>query len=760
MLLPDVEDCLGDYVCIARGTSGPIYNTHLFPDGLDALVDDFASSSRSRMYEVTQHYDLMLGAEFSYGACEPESEFMPWKELIEIYFHDEHPALETGYPICAKTAFDNQMYVLQFTSWQTGGFTTYTKTRITFDDKPTILLNGMETQYVLEGKDYIYEGAVAIDAQDGIVDIVVGGDIVNPLIPGTYIITFDATDSDGNMADTVYRTVIVGNLELVTMHYDDDPYCLTDTICIKRDLHGPIYNTSLFEGTMYDTFGGASTEIKNHVKENDVLEGLLFSPEPCDTAVDFMTFGEMVFNVFNQGAGDLPDYIVCVKAIETRELFEIDFLYWARGEYDPLRTIFYITWLGIPETPEIVLLGDEEMFVYTGQDYVEPGVIVLDDVEVPYEVIITGTVDVNTDGTYILQYDYTDEDGNVAISRYRTVHVGTTFTITLEAHMNMDCLTPTVCIARGEEGPIYNALIYPYGFDGLYPYQEHALFDYMEGIEFSRTTCELATSFAPFNQVYGGGIGSTITTETLCGRTIAENMYFEFDFTTWTQTSGTGIRAVYTRTFMGIPATPVINLVGHDRLYVQTGSVFVDPGVIVVDDKDTLTATAVGEVYTTYPGLYVIQYDVTDTDGNIAETVYRTVLVGEVVHVDFNYGDPPDCLTPTVCLARDLYGPLYNTLEYPQGIVMFANVNGMNVSDVLYVYGTINNATFSASTYDQAVTFSSFATVNPILWNGSEYLTVMTDAEGRMFEIRFIMWETGIYGEGPGFTYERIEIIP
>jgi hypothetical protein len=52
-------------------------------------------------------------------------------------------------------------------------------------------------------------GAVATDVCDSDVPVVVGGDVVDTHAPGTYVITYDATDACGNAAIQVTRTVSV-----------------------------------------------------------------------------------------------------------------------------------------------------------------------------------------------------------------------------------------------------------------------------------------------------------------------------------------------------------------------------------------------------------------------------------------------------------------------------------------------------------------------------------------------------------------------
>ena len=90
---------------------------------------------------------------------------------------------------------------------------------ISIPQKPIITLLGDSTVIVANGENYIDAGATASDDQDGDItaNIVVTDLPVNTSVGGSYTITFNVIDSDGNSADEVTRTVDVGfdRLELL-----------------------------------------------------------------------------------------------------------------------------------------------------------------------------------------------------------------------------------------------------------------------------------------------------------------------------------------------------------------------------------------------------------------------------------------------------------------------------------------------------------------------------------------------------------------
>ncbi|NKI31951.1 malectin domain-containing carbohydrate-binding protein [Croceivirga thetidis] len=77
------------------------------------------------------------------------------------------------------------------------------------NNKPVISLNGLANITLTEGDAYTEEGATANDPEDGPVAVSIGGDTVDTGTPGTYVVTYDAVDSQGLAADQVVRTVTV-----------------------------------------------------------------------------------------------------------------------------------------------------------------------------------------------------------------------------------------------------------------------------------------------------------------------------------------------------------------------------------------------------------------------------------------------------------------------------------------------------------------------------------------------------------------------
>ena len=87
---------------------------------------------------------------------------------------------------------------------------------------PVITLNGGPTIDVALGGTYVDPGATAQDDVDGDLtsSIEVGGDVVDTERAGTYVVTYDVSDSAGNPAQRVTRSVNVmgdGAIPVITL---------------------------------------------------------------------------------------------------------------------------------------------------------------------------------------------------------------------------------------------------------------------------------------------------------------------------------------------------------------------------------------------------------------------------------------------------------------------------------------------------------------------------------------------------------------
>ena len=90
---------------------------------------------------------------------------------------------------------------------------------------PVISLLGDNPLNLTVGDAYVDPGATAFDNVDGDLSasIVVGGDVVNPAVAGTYAVTYNVEDAAGNAATEVVRSVVVNPADFACAYVAIDP---------------------------------------------------------------------------------------------------------------------------------------------------------------------------------------------------------------------------------------------------------------------------------------------------------------------------------------------------------------------------------------------------------------------------------------------------------------------------------------------------------------------------------------------------------
>jgi len=178
--------------------------------------------------------------------------------------------------------------------------TQVTRTVIVASDTtaPVITLNGSASIGLELGTAYTEQGATATDNVDGDIsaNIVIGGDTVNSNAAGTYIITYNVSDSAGNAATQVTRTVTVNpdstvpvisligastiNLNVgdtyteqgatASDNYDGD---ITANIITTGSVNTAIASTYLVNYNVSDAAGNAATQVTRTINVTEVSTG-------------------------------------------------------------------------------------------------------------------------------------------------------------------------------------------------------------------------------------------------------------------------------------------------------------------------------------------------------------------------------------------------------------------------------------------------------------------------------------------------------
>jgi hypothetical protein len=229
---------------------------------------------------------------------------------------------------------------------------------------PVITLNGSAALLIECGGSYTEVGATATDGCDGALEVSITG-TVNTAEPDVYVLVYRATDSHGNAAVDVTRTVRVADTAL-------------PEITVLGDLA-----ITLECGDPYLDAGATVTDV-------------------CDSTVELVTD-----NPVEPGVPGV--YTVLYDATDAS----------GNEAAQAFRTITVVD----TTPPVITLLGSADLTVECGVPYNEPGADVTDTCENNLEFLVTGTVNTSAPGNYTLVYSASDSAGNVADTVTRTVRV-------------------------------------------------------------------------------------------------------------------------------------------------------------------------------------------------------------------------------------------------------------------------------------------------------------------------------------------------
>ena len=240
---------------------------------------------------------------------------------------------------------------------------------------PIITLNGASTVNLNVGDTYTELGATATDDVDGNLtsSIIIGGDTVNTNIAGTYLVTYNVSDSAGNAATQVIRTVNV----------------IPDTTAPVITLNGA--------GTINLNIGGTYTELGATAIDNvdgNVKSSIIVGGDTVNTSIAGTYL--VTYNV-SDAAGNAATEAVRTVIVAADTI-----------------------------APIISLNGASTINLTIGDTYTEQGATASDNVDgnLTSSIIVGGdTVNTNVPGTYLVSYNVSDSSGNAANQVIRTVVV-------------------------------------------------------------------------------------------------------------------------------------------------------------------------------------------------------------------------------------------------------------------------------------------------------------------------------------------------
>lgn len=325
-----------------------------------------------------------------------------------------------------------------------------------------------------------------------------------------------------------------------------------------------------------------------------------------------------------------------------------------------------ITWaiqvfIGIPDTllPVITLLGDTNMNVALYDTFLDPGALAIDNIDgdISNRIVVTGTVNTQQIGSYALRYNVTDDAGNAAVEKIRTVNV-----------KFIDNIPPVISInPPNPMNILVGSSYYEWGatatddIDGDITHKLDTV-----GFVDVNTNDSVNTNVAGIYRVHyivSDSAGNKADTMRIVN-------VFEFADT--------------------IP--PVLTLLGDNPMALDSGDEYNEPGATAFDNKDGDITDSIkinaDSVNTSVVGVYRVHYTVADKANNTTHEI-RIVNVGL---------PPADSIIIGTGITTGQYLPMecYYAYTYSQSIYMKNELNvpgPITIDSICYYY--TGNSSFS-----------------------------------------------------------------
>ncbi|MFA5246953.1 MAG: immunoglobulin-like domain-containing protein, partial [Candidatus Micrarchaeia archaeon] len=464
---------------------------------------------------------------------------------------------------------------------------------------PTITLIGEMSVTIEIGSTYVDAGASANDNYDG--DITAGIVIVNSVntnAVGSYSITYDVTDSSGNFATQVTRTVnvvdtsapiisILGSnpatAEAKTAYADagataldavDGVVIVTSSSTVNTDELGTYWVT--YSAT--DSHGNTATATRTvNVVDTTKPEITILGNNPAtlEAKTAYADAGAAAFDTVD---GTIP--VVASGTVNADILGEYTITYVATDSSGNTATATRIVNVVDTTAPIITVLGENPATIEFGLEYSDAGATALDNYDgtITSSIVTVNPVNTSAVGAYVVTYDVSDSSGNHALQSIRTVNVVDTVAPAI-ALVGSDSVTVEVNTAYTDAGAT-------------------------------------ATDNAP-------GLVEVTFIDTSNIHVVGEYII------SYTATDASGNTASISRTIHVVDTTaPVISLIGENPRSIVFGTEYIDDGATATDNYDEIVmVTTNNPVNPNVVGTYVVTYDATDAAGNSAAQRNRTVNV-------------------------------------------------------------------------------------------------------------------------------------
>ncbi|MCU1268244.1 MAG: uncharacterized protein JWM21_4562 [Acidobacteria bacterium] len=509
-------------------------------------------------------------------------------------------------PVVVSGTVDNHApgsYSLTYTASEGANSTSTTRTVNVSDSAgPVITIAGSNPLTLSCGQTYTDPGVSANDACEGSKSVASSG-TVNSNVPGTYTITYTASDS-ANHTSTATRTVIVeagGGTSAPTITLNGDPQMTVEC------------------GNFTDP--GATASV------------------PCGGSVPVTTSG----TVSNAPGTYTITYTACIEDTP--------------GHCDPARTSHADRTVIVEDhtAPTITVNGANPQTVECHSTFTDLGATAHDGCVGNSAATASGSVDANTVGTYTITYNAQDPSGNSATPVTRTVNVVDTTapTITLSGAnpMTVECHTsftdPGATANDSCSGPVAVTASGTVNANAVGTYTiTYSATDGSNSASATRTvnvvdtinpvitlnganpmTIECHTGFTDPGATASDSCSGNLTSAISVSGSVNPDVAGDYTLT-YSVSDGSNSQTA-TRSVHVVDSTaPTITLNGANPLTVECHTSFSDPGATAHDScAGDFAATASGTVNVNVVGSYTITYNAHDPSGNNAAAVTRTVNV-------------------------------------------------------------------------------------------------------------------------------------
>jgi hypothetical protein len=244
--------------------------------------------------------------------------------------------------------------------------------------------------------------------------------------------------------------------------------------------------------------------------------------------------------------------------------------------------------IGTPQNdttaPVLVLVGDATVQVEAGESYVDQGATATDNIDgtITANIIVNGSVETTTIGTYTITYNVNDASGNAASPVSRIVEV-------------IDTTAPLISL-----------------------------------IGDSNLTIEAGESYTENGASATDNLDGDISSEILISGSVDTSLLGSYIISYNVSDENANAAATLTRTVVVVDTSPpVISLLGDAEITIERTEEFDDEGASAFDNLDGDISTSItlsNNLNINLVGSYTINYSISDTSGNIA-SISRSVLV-------------------------------------------------------------------------------------------------------------------------------------